>query len=231
MQDLATIRPPARRRGLRRALAGATALLLVIGALGGCSEEPPKPKRMQTVKLLPDTPPPPPPPPPPRPEEKRPEPKKDETPPPTPQQQPEQAQALKTDEAAGTGPGSGLVAGAVTQDYTDQKIGGSTAPAVAATVGVNRLAANAFAGNVTRALNDYLARERALKERDYRVPVNLWLQADGRVQRVELAGSTGDVAVDDALRAALERFPGVGQSLPDRLPQPLRVQVSNRMIG
>jgi protein TonB len=220
----------AQRGGRLRALAGAAALALLAGALAGCGEEPPKPKRMQTVKLLPDTPPPPPPPPP-RPEEKRPEPKKDETPPPTPQQQPEQAQALKTDEAAGTGPGSGLVAGAVTQDYTDQKIGSSAAPPVAATVGVNRLAANAFAGNVTRALNDYLARERSLKERDYRVPVNLWLQADGRVQRVELAGSTGDGAVDDALRAALERFPGAGLPLPDRLPQPLRVQVSNRMIG
>ncbi len=213
------------RTMLQTAAAGVAATVL----LAACGDEPPRLQRMQTVKLLPDTPPPPPP----RPEEKRPEPKREDKPvpqQPKPEQQPE-AQALRSDEAAGDGPGNGLVAGAVTREYADQKIGGSdTAPAPAA-VGVGRLAATAYAAAATRALNDFLARERQLQQQDWRVPVHLWLQADGRLQRAELAGSTGDRAVDEALRAALARFPGTGAPLPERMPQPVRLQVSNRMIG
>lgn len=213
------------RTMLRTAAACAAATLL----LAACGDEPPRPQRMQTVKLLPDTPPPPPP----RPEEKRPEPKREDKPvpqQPKPEAQPE-AQALRSDEAAGEGPGSGLVAGTVTQDYTDQKIGGRDAASAPAAVGVGRLAATAYASAATRALNDFLARERQLQQQDWRVPVHLWLQADGRVQRAELAGSTGDREVDEALRAALARFPGTGAPLPERMPQPVRLQVSNRMIG
>jgi periplasmic protein TonB len=201
--------------------------------LAGCSDAPAPPRKMQTVKLLPDTPPPPPPPP--KPEDKRPEPKREDKPQPQVQQpkpEPQQQQALKTDEAAGTGPGNGLVAGAVTQDYTDQKVGqgvavGSTAPA---DPGPNRMVATLFARQTTRALNEFLAREREVKRNDYQVRVDLWLTPSGSLQRADLVGSTGDTALDEALRLALTRFPGAGTP-PDKLPQPLRLLVSNRLLG
>lgn len=217
-------------RALQRAALLALLAPLLLAGLAGCGDEPERPKRVHTVKLLPDTPPPPPPPP--KPDDKPPPPKaeKEAAPQPKAEQPPEQ-QALRSDEAAGTGPGSGLVAGAVTQDYTDQKIGQAATRTGGESVGVNRLAANAYASSITRALNDYLARERELKQRDFRVPVSVWLEPDGRIQRVELLGSTGDDGTDQTLRSALTRFPGTGTPLPERMPQPMRLQVSNRMIG
>ncbi|CAD5373523.1 Ferric siderophore transport system, periplasmic binding protein TonB [Rubrivivax sp. A210] len=206
----------------------AAALLL----LAGCDNAPGKPRKQQMVKLLPDTPPPPPPPPPPKPEDKPPPKPEDKPQPqdaPKPQEQP-QAQDLKNDEAAGEGPGNGMTQGTVNQDYKDgptsQQVGGKPADA-----GPNRMAVNSFAQAATRSLNDYLARDKDVKRLDYQVRVDLWLTGAGSFQRAELVGSTGDPQTDQALRTALDRFPGTGQALPPRMPQPLRVLVSNRMMG
>jgi periplasmic protein TonB len=211
-------------------------LLLTVAWLAtGCSERPEKPRKPQMIKLLPDTPPPPPPPPP-KPED-RPPPKAQDKP--QPQQAPKPveapAQALKSDEAAGDGPGSGLAAGAVTQDYSDQKIGqGTVIGGSAASVGdagTNRLAANTFGNIASRELNEYLARDKDVKLRDYQVRVWLWLTPGGSLQRAQLVDSTGDAQTDEALRAAINRFPGTRNPPPPRLPQPLRVRVSNRLLG
>jgi protein TonB len=212
----------------------ATALLLA-----GCSDQPERPRKQQTVKLLPDTPPPPPPPP--KPEEKPPPKAEDK---PQPQAAPKpvdtpQPQVLKSDEAAGQGPGSGIEAGRVTQDYVDQKQGtgatertvGTVGSAAPVESGASRMAANAYGNAASRALNDFLARDKAVKLRDYQVRVQLWLTATGSLQRAELVDSTGDPQTDEALRSALNRFPGTGNPPPARMPQPMRVLVSNRLIG
>lgn len=204
-------------------------LALALLGLAACDGAPERPRKVQTVRLLPDTPPPPPPPrqedrPPPRPEAK-PQPQDA----PKPVEQP-QAQALKEEGPAGNGPGNGLSAGTVTQDYTDQRIGtaiGGSAP----DSGIGRLTATSYGNATTRALNEFLTRERTLKQRDYQVRVELWLGADGALRRAQLVDSTGDGATDDALRAALDRFPGNAAPPPAGLPQPVRVRVSNRMMG
>jgi periplasmic protein TonB len=209
------------------------ALLAAVAlCLAGCDNKPEQPRRQQVVRLLPDTPPPPPPPP--KPEDK---------PPPKPEDKPQaqdlpkpaevpQAQALKSDEAAGDGAGSGLAAGAVSQDYSDQKFGtGNTIGGAPAEDGGNRLALNSYASAATRALNEFLARDRDVKRLDYKVRVELWLTPAGTLQRAELLGSTGDAQTDEALRTALSRFPGTGNPPPSRLPQPMRLLVSNRMMG
>jgi periplasmic protein TonB len=217
---------------LRRAAAAALVLAAVAAGLAGCDKPPAATRKMQMVKLLPDTPPPPPPP---KPDEKKPEPPKEDRPQAQPQVQPKQVevpqpQALKTDEAAGDGPGNGMVAGAVTKDYAGETIGsggGSGGPEVV----LNRLTFTSYANATTRALNEFLARDKDLKLQNYKVNVNLWLQPDGGVERVELAGSSGDPAIDDALRTALTRFPGNSSRPPENLPQPLRLLVSNRLMG
>ena len=203
---------------------------LLLLALSACEKPAPATRQAQNVKLLPDTPPPPPP----KPEEKKVEPRKEDKPQqqqaqPKPAPAPE-PQTLKSDEAPGQGAGNGPVAGAVTQDYQGGAIGsgnGGTGGGSAA----ERLAANTYAQAATRALNDYLLREKNLRLGDYRLAVNLWLQPDGRLQRAELVGSTGDAQTDSALREALQRFPGLGTPLPERMPLPLRLRVSNRMMG
>lgn len=196
-------------------------------SLSGCGKEPGKKKEASTVKLLPATPPPPPP----KPEEKKPEPEKQADKPQQQLNQPKaeaapQPQALKTDEAPGEGAGNGMQSGAVTSDYKDQQLGsgsGEGAP--------NRLAMTSYANAATRAINEHLQKDKDLKRRDYKVQVKLWLTPDGRTQRVEMQGSTGDEAADEAIKAALSRFPGVSAAMPDKMPQPLRLQLSNRMIG
>lgn len=217
-------------RPLLRLAGGTAAVLLAAALLGGCGDEPPRERRMQTVKLLPDTPPPPPPPP----REKPPEPPKESKPQPqTPDNKPPEpaaAQALKTDEAAGDGPGGGLVAGTVTQDYTNQALGAATRIGGSGDDAAARLAADSYARATTRALNEFLAREQALKRGDYRTQVQLWLAPSGAVQRAELLGSTGDEALDRALAESLRRFPGTAAP-PEGLRQPLRLQVTNRMLG
>jgi protein TonB len=216
--------PSRHPRKVRTGLALALCAALLLAA---CSDEPQRERRMQTVKLLPDTPPPPPPKPP---EEQRPDPPKQDKQE-APENKPELDQVLlRSDEAAGDGPGSGLVAGAVTREYSDQatsqevRIAGSGDDAAA------RLVAQSFATDTTRALNDFLAREQALKQGDFRAQVNLWLAPSGAVQRAELVGSTGDLELDRALRDSLARFPGTA-SPPDALRQPLRLRVTNRMLG
>lgn len=198
--------------------------------LAACNDAPSPPRKQQTVRLLPDTPPPPPPPP--KPEEQRQQPKPDDKPPPDapkPDDAP-LAQVLKTDEAAGDGPGSGLASGAVSKDYQGgaigAQIGGGTQDAAP-----NRLVLNTYAQATTRSLNEFLVRDKDIKRLDYQVRIDLWLNANGAYQRAELVGSTGDPATDQALRAALDRFPGASAPLPPRMPQPLRVLVSNRLIG
>ncbi len=207
--------------------AGIAALLLV-----ACDDGPQQPRRMQTVKLLPDTLPPPPPP---KPEEKKPEPPKPEKQAEAPQPKPAEAPPqndLRSDEAAGNGPGSGLVAGKVSEDYggpraaSAPQLGGSGESGAA-----QRLAASQYASGTTRALNEFLQRDRDLRRADYRAQVHLWLAPSGALQKVELIGGTGDATLDRALREALSRFPGAGGAPPQQLQQPLRLQVTNRMLG
>lgn len=218
---------------LKNASIQVVALALLCAGLAGCDQAPEKPRKTASVKLLPDTPPPPPPPP--KPEDRPPPPKADAKPAPQDAPKPVQAPqpaALKSDEAAGNGPGNGLSAGAVTQDYAGEKIG--SAPTVggggSADAG-SRLAYTSYASATTKALNEFLARDKAVKLRDYQVHVSVWLSASGALQRAELTDSTGDADTDQALRAALARFPGSAAAPPPRLPQPLRLRVSNRMMG
>lgn len=213
-------------------LALATALVTALALLAGCSDKPQAARRMATVKLLPDTPPPPPP----KVEEKKPEVQKEEKPQPqAPQPKPmetPQAQALRSDEAAGDGPGNGMVAGAVSKDYNGEQLGnGNVIGGAPADDGRTRLATTSFANAATRALNEHLARERELRRADYRVRVNLWLTPQGSLQRIELVEGTGNFETDEILRTALARFPGPGAPPPERMPQPLRLLVTNRMLG
>jgi periplasmic protein TonB len=208
-------------------------LLLLVATLSACSDKAEHPRKQQIVKLqLPDTPPPPPPPPK---EQEKLQPKPDDKPPPPDAPKPVEApqpQALKSDEAAGDGPGNGLTAGAVSTEYKDQQIGqGNTIGGVAPDNTVNKFAVNSFANATTRALNEFLVRDKDVKRLDYKVRVEVWLTPVGSLQRAELVGSTGDEQTDQALRTALARFPGTGSPPPASMPQPLRVMVSNRLMG
>jgi protein TonB len=189
-------------------------------------------QKRQTVKIavLPDTPPPPPPPPQ---DEKKPEPKPDENKP-QPQEQPKQVdtppepQQLKMEGAAGDGP-SAFGSGTVNSEYKGGPIGNGSGAGGA--VG-ERLAAMSYGNAAKRELNEFLNREPDVRRAgDYKVPIGLWLRADGSVERLELLTSSGNTDTDELLRKALARFRGFKNPPPPGMAWPMRLQLTNRLTG
>lgn len=187
------------------------------------------PKR-QNVKIavLPDTPPPPPPPPK---EEKKPEPKPEENKPqpqeqPKPVEAPPEPQQLKMEGAAGDGP-SAFGAGSVSSEYK----GGAIGTGGGGTVG-DRLAASSYGNATKRELQAHLNREDGLRRAgDYKVPMAIWIRADGTLERFELLGSSGNPETDELLRKAMGRFTGFRNLPPPHMAWPMRLQLTNRMSG
>lgn len=227
----ASIEPREGSAGLKRFLVPGV-LLLALGGLGWfiasqMGQGGSAPKR-QTVKIavLPDTPPPPPPPK----EEKRPEPKPEENRP-QPQEQkvveaPPEPQQLKMEGAAGDGP-SAFGAGSVSNEYR----GGDVGTGGGGSVG-DRLAASSYGNAVKREVDNWLQRQPALRRAgDYSLPVQIWVRPDGSIERTRLVGSTGDADTDQAVREALERFPGFRAPPPAGMPQPISLKLSNRRTG
>jgi protein TonB len=78
-------------------------------------------------------------------------------------------------------------------------------------------------------LLSFLADQRDLRSRAYAINVRLWLDGQGAVTRVALAGSTGDRALDRQLETLLASMDRVGEAPPADLPQPVQVRIVSRM--
>jgi protein TonB len=72
-----------------------------------------------------------------------------------------------------------------------------------------------------------LSRRAGIKKGEYKVPIRLWIDVDGGLERYELMRSTGDPAVDREIEAALAEFGRMGERRPEQLP-PFRVRVEFR---
>lgn len=209
---------------------GVIGLMLLVGlvylgfqSLGQGSAAP----KRQTVKIavLPDTPPPPPPPK----EEIKPQPKPEDAPP-QPQEQkvveaPPEPQQLKMEGAAGDGP-SAFGSGSVTREYDKGDIGSGGGGGGT----VNKLQFAFFSSQLQRHISSALAKDPAIKLGDYRVRVSVHLEPSGAFRQVSLESSTGDLALDRALEAALMRLPPM-KDVPAQLPQPISLRITNRMTG
>lgn len=169
---------------------------------------------------------PPPPPPPPKPEEKLPEPEIDkqevkmpepDTPPDPQQADAPVSQDLGVD-AQGTGNGDsfGLVGKPGGKDITT--IGG----------GGDRAQFSFFAGSMQRHFAEQFNKNEKLKSRDYKVVIKVWLGADGRVQRFDIAGSSGNQETDAAIRLALSQMTPMPEPPPENMPQPVRLRMTSR---
>lgn len=167
----------------------------------------------------------PPPPPPPKPPEKPPEPqmKKEEVKVDQPKQDaPKQDDApagkqLGVDAEGGAGSdGFGLIGNKGGRDL----LGGG-----------GRLAFAFYTNGLQRFLQEELAKHKQLRGTDYRIVVRLWLARDGAVQRVELAGSSGNPDVDARVRSALGELAAVREAPPENMPQPVKLRISNRGAG
>lgn len=165
---------------------------------------------------------PPPPPPPPKPQEKPPEPemKKEEVKVEQPKPDaPNQSDApegkqLGVDAEGGAGSdGFGLIGNKGGRDLL---------------AGGGKMAFAFYTNQLQRFLQDELAKHKKLKSADYRVIVRVWLSRAGAVQRVELAGSSGNGEIDESLRKALADVPALRDPPPENMPQPVKVRITNR---
>lgn len=197
-----------------------------------------KPPKAPKISLIPSTPPPPPPPPK---EEKKPEPPKeqkevkvDPTPqvkdappaPPSPE--------LKMEGAAGDGP-SAFAAGKVTREDVVPPVAKPAAPpapappqqavlpkAVSGLFNPLTNYANGLKGEVQR----FLARNKELRQRAYKVELHLWVDTDGQLTRHELIGSSGDDATDELIRQAMAGLGRTSMVPPQQMPQPIRLSLA-----
>jgi protein TonB len=186
----------------------------VIGTVGAgiyslIHTKPGRSHRPPQISLLPALPPPPPPPK----QEKKPEPKeqkeiKEELP--QKQEAPPDNQA-KMEGPVGNGP-SPFAAGTITRDnvFGDSDLFGPF---------------NSYAGLIKGELQRYLGKRADLRRTQYRIEVRVWVNADGRIKRSELLGSTGDADTDESLRQALAALPSFSQAPPSNMPQPIRLRV------
>lgn len=174
---------------------------------------------------------PPPPPPPPKLEEKLPEPEIEEQevkmPEPDAPPDPQQADAPASQDlgvdAQGTGNGDsfGLVG----------KPGGKDITTIGGGGGGDRAQFSFFAGSMQRHIAEQFNKNEKLKSRDYKVVIKVWLGADGRVQRFDIAGSSGNQETDAAIRLALSQMTPMPESPPENMPQPVRLRMTSRGAG
>lgn len=186
------------------------------------SGKPSKPMKLQQITLVR-----PPPPPPPPPEEKPPEPevqeevKLDE---PTPEEpQPADAPPPGADlgvDADGSGDGDGF--GLVGKKGAGDLIGGGGGgnPWGRYDALLNEAVSSAF--------QQALARDKALKGKNYKVMVKVWIDGGGKVTRASLVDSTGDAHADAVLKDALNSMRALREAPPAEMPQPVKLRVTSR---
>ena len=211
------------------ALLGLGGMLLLAGAAWGIkllisdTGKGPKP-RTQVIAVLRQQPPPPPP----KLAEKPPEIKKEEVNLPTPEpkaaDEPPPAQNLGVD-AVGNGAGDsfGLEGRKGGRDITTIGEVGN---------GAGSRAKFAFFTNMVQAhLQEELSRNQKLRSADYKAMIRIWFGANGKVDRAELMGSTGNTDIDRTLTTALAEISPLSSTPPSDLPQPMKVRLTSRGAG
>ncbi|NWG38858.1 MAG: TonB family protein [Hydrogenophilaceae bacterium] len=195
------------------------------------NSEPPEKTKVQKISLVK--------PPPPKPEEKPPEPEKiepqdqpkqeevqlDEPPPPDQpaSDAPPPGEQLGLDsDGSGSGDGFGLAARKGGRDITT--IGPSKGS------GSNPWAwyDSMLNAAVNSAFQQALAREQALKDKNYKVVVKVWIDEAGKVTRAFLVDSTGDTQADEVLKEALREMRPLREGPPNDMPQPVKIRVTSR---
>jgi periplasmic protein TonB len=217
--------PTARRKAdgniLLQRIALGLGLLLVLAGIGltlkslMTGNTSPK-KTATTVKIMPDTPPPPPPPPKEPPKE---QPKEMKVEQPKPQETPQPpADVLKMEGTAGDSP-SPFQAGTVTNEYQ----GGTTIG------GKDQFAW--FTGLLKGQIESALARDRDLAKGDYRLVVKVWIARNGKIERFQLDGSSGNAHIDGLIKAALNDIAPLSEPPPENMPQPVKLRITSRATG
>lgn len=176
------------------------------------------------VTLPPPAPPPPPPPPPPQseppPEEQKEEmieqePVAEDEPPPGPAaDEPPQDLDLGPGTPGGSGPSLGGPGGG-------NGIRGGTGRGSSSKFGW-------YAAKVQTSIREALARNSATRSAILSLQVKIWVDADGRITRSQLIGTSGDAAVDQAIRNKVFNGLLLPQGPPGDMPMPIHLRITAR---
>jgi protein TonB len=75
---------------------------------------------------------------------------------------------------------------------------------------------------------DALSEDERVRKGSYRITVKVWLAEDGRIERTQLADSTGSRDVDAAIEQALGRMNRLREGPPLEMPQPVTLRIVSR---
>lgn len=77
-------------------------------------------------------------------------------------------------------------------------------------------------------IQEMMTKDKKLHKADYRIMVNVWVNAAGTVTRAELIDSTNDEDMDSALKIALRNLPALREGAPSDMPQPIKLRITAR---
>ena len=87
----------------------------------------------------------------------------------------------------------------------------------------------AYAMRVQKNIEDRLSNDTDTRRKAYSVVAKIWVSTNGRIERAELADSTGNQDVDSALERNLAALPPLAEAPPQDMPQPIRLRISSRL--
>lgn len=82
-----------------------------------------------------------------------------------------------------------------------------------------------YAGTIRSQIEGALRRDDKTRYGRWRISVAIWLSASGTVTRADIVGSSGDSAVDGAIKGDLDGL-GVGEAPPQGMPQPVHLRIA-----
>ena len=85
-----------------------------------------------------------------------------------------------------------------------------------------------YAGQVQRRIADALRNNTSTRDATLSVKVRVWADSTGRISRVELAGSTGDPSLDEALRSRVLTGLQLSEGPPEGMPMPILLRLTAR---
>lgn len=84
-----------------------------------------------------------------------------------------------------------------------------------------------FSNRIQESIYKALSANKTIRGVNYDVNLNLWLNHDGSIKRVELVDSTGNPTLDRSLKLAVIEVGSIGDELPQDMPQPVRLKISH----
>ncbi len=184
-------------------------------------------RKAETISITLTPPPlPPPPPPPPPPPQNEPPPDKQEMVEQTPVEKiepPEAPPAAPPDDALGTnnagnGPDMGLTKGGGNGTGRGNSIGG----------GRHGGKWDAFAVGVQTTISEALRRNSGTRSASFSMTVKVWADENGRITRAQLVGSSGNPAVDQAIKGQVLNGLQLANPPPAGMPMPINMRISAR---